>query len=118
LEGGSLVVATASGVQEIRTGNQITLAMADPIKKEDKEKEAVSAEGEEVTSDEEKAGATENETTAEVEEAVAGGQKIGGKIPAAYYIGGSVLAGAIVVGIAANQGGGGDSPGPASPASP
>jgi hypothetical protein len=119
LEGGSLVVATASGIQEIHAGKQITLAMADPLKNEDKEKEAVSAEGEAVTYEEEKkAGATENETTAEAEEAVAGGQKIGGKIPAAYYIGGSALAGAIVIGIAANQGGGGDSPGPASPASP
>jgi hypothetical protein len=114
-----LVVATASGVQEIRTGNQITLAMADPIKKEDKEKEAVSAEGEGVASDEEEiAGAAEAGTAAGAEETVAGGEGIGGKIPAAYYIGGSVLAGAIVIGIVANQGGGGDSPGPASPASP
>jgi hypothetical protein len=118
LEGGSLVVATASGVQEIHSGKQITLAMADPIKKDDKEKEAVNAEGEAVTSEEEKAGAAENETAVKAEEAVAAGQKISGKIPAAYYIGGSVLAGAIVIGIAANQGGGGDSPGPASPASP
>lgn len=118
LEGGSLVVSTASGVQEIRAGMRITLAMADPIKKEDKEKEVVSDEGKEATSeDEKKAGAAETETTAEAEEAVASAKGIGSKIPAAYYIGGSVLAGAILIGIVANQGGG-DGSGPASPASP
>jgi hypothetical protein len=119
LEGGSLVVATASGVQEIRAGKQITLAMADPIKIEDNEKDPVSAEGEEAATDEEETGgAAETDTAAETEETVASGEGIGGKIPAAYYIGGSVLAGAILIGIVANQGGGGDSPGPTSPASP
>jgi hypothetical protein len=110
LEGGSLVVAAASGVQEIRTGKQITLAMADPIKEEDKEQEAGAAEVE--------AGAAEAEATAGAEEAVGAGEEVGSKIPAAYYIGGSVLAGAIVLGIAANQGGDDDSSGPASPVSP
>ena len=117
LEGGSIVVSTASGVKKIRSGNRITLAMADPIKEEDKKEKVVSAEGEEVVSEEEKAAAAQKETIDEPEETVAGGKKIGGKIPAAYYIGGSVLAGAALIGIAAGGGGGGSS-GPASPASP
>lgn len=115
LEGGSLVVATSSGVQEIRAGNQISLAMADPINEEDKIQEGSAAEGKEATPVEEKAGTEGTEAGAE-EATVAAGEGSGGAIPAAYYIGGSILAGAAVVGIIANQVG--DGGGPVSPASP
>jgi hypothetical protein len=112
LEGGSLVVATASGVQEIRSGNQITLAMDDPLKKDDNQQEAVSTEGEGATS-------KKTVTSGNADKALAVGNAVGSKVPAAYFVGGSVLAGAAVAGIVANQLEEDDtSPSPASPASP
>jgi hypothetical protein len=119
LEGGSLVVATASGVQEIRSGRQLTLSMADPIKEEDKNIETVAAEGEKAASgEEEKAGGSEAVASAEEEGEGAAGEKVGGKIPAAYYVGGAAVLGAALLGALAIQGGDDDSPGPSSPSSP
>lgn len=119
LEGGSMVVVTDSGVQVIRVGKQLALAMADPIKKEDKEGEDANTAGDAKTFEKGKeASAAETETNAKVGETTATGGEISGTIPAAYYIGGSLLAGAVVFGVAANQGGKDDSPEPTSPASP
>lgn len=120
LEGGSMVVNTAKGDKEILTGKQITLSMADPIKKEgeeelaDKKEEVVSKEGEEAVSAEK-----EGAIFAKGEEATSGEEGIFSDIPATYLVGGAVLVGAAAIGIAsAGGGGGGGGPGPVSPASP
>lgn len=110
LEGGSIIVETDQGAEEVKSGKQIILAIADPINKKDEGKGDVSTKDKQTTSKQDKG-------TAEGKE-VATGEKAGGKIPAVYYLGGSVLAGGIVLGIIANQAGGDDSTGPLSPSSP
>lgn len=92
LEGGSMVVSTDNGDKEIRPGKQITLALADPISEKDKQEMAEK----------------------EKDPAVAG--EAGGKIPAAYFIGGAAFLGAAAWAATNAIGGGGGTP--ASPVSP
>jgi hypothetical protein len=96
LEGGSMVVSTDKGVQEIRSGKQVTLALADPISEEDK-----------------KAMADEEQTAAAKEEE-------GDEIPAVYFVGGAALLGAAGYAVydANRPAGGGPTPGPASRVAP
>ena len=92
LEGGSMVVATDGGIQEISTGKQIILALADPIKK-DGSKPIASKGADPIEEDDD-------------------------GIPATYFVGGAAFLGAAGLAIAnANRGGGGG-PGPASPVNP
>ncbi len=96
LEGGSMVVSTDKGNQEIRPGKQITVALADPISEEDKK------------------------ALADKEQAPAGEGAPGGEIPAAYFVGGAALLGGAGYAIydANRPSGGGPAPEPASRVAP
>jgi hypothetical protein len=96
LEGGAMVVSTGKGTQEIRSGKQITLALADPISEEDK-----------------KAMAGQKQTPAVKKEE-------SGEIPAVYFEGGAALLGAAGYAIydANKPEGSGSTPGPASRVAP
>ncbi|MGD9007024.1 MAG: hypothetical protein PVG41_03830 [Desulfobacteraceae bacterium] len=96
LEGGSMVVSTDKGVQEIRSGKQITLALADPISEEDKQ----------AIAEKEQTPAIEGKETDE--------------IPAVFFVGGAALLGAAGYAIydANRPTGDGPTPGPASRVAP
>jgi hypothetical protein len=96
LEGGTMVVSTDKGIQEVRSGKQMTLALADPISKDDK-----------------KAMADQKQTPAVKKEE-------SGEIPAAYFAGGAALLGAAGYAIynANRPSGSGPAPGPASRVAP
>ena len=96
LDGGTMVVATDTMKKEITNGQQLTLALADPVKEQDKP--AVAKKEEDP--------ATEEEEDDD-------------EIPAAYFVGGAAALGAALFGIAnATGGGGGGQPLPASPVAP
>lgn len=96
LQGGSMVVSTDKGVQEIRSGKQITLALADPISEADKK------------------------AMAEKEQTPAAKEEESDEIPAVYFMGGAALIGAAGYAIydANRPTGGGPTPGPASRVAP
>lgn len=110
LEGGSMVVKTAGGDKEILAGKQITLSMAEPIKKDggkeinDKKKMAAPGKGKEAVA-------------AKGKEKLPAKKGVLGNIPATYLAGGAVLAGAAILAIA-NSSSDSSEPAPASPASP
>jgi hypothetical protein len=110
LEGGSMVVKTSIGEKEILSGKQITLSMAEPVKKKgakeaaDKKKAVVPGKGKEAV-------------LAKGKQQPAAKKGILGDIPATYLVGGAVLGVAAIVGIA-NAGSDSSTPAPASPASP
>lgn len=118
LEGGSMVVKTANGEKEILSGKQITLSMAEPIKKKgakeaaDKKKAVVPGKGKEAVS-----GKGKEAVLAKGKQKPSGKKGMLGDIPATYLVGGAVLGVAAIVGIA-NAGSDSSTPAPASPASP
>ncbi len=105
LEGGTMVVSTDKGDQEIRSGKQFTLALADPISEKDKQEMA-----------------DKDQTPAAKGTASAGAATVGaagGEIPTAYFIGGAVLLGGAGYAIYdANRGDDDSGPGPASRVAP